>query len=405
MAGDGKQEGSSEQLLSWVILFIIFLVCMYFVYVKFKPEVLEALRWVRYGELWLVTLFTPDSYSVKMPNGIDLNVKEFRDYIKDIPHAQLSESQMGSITRIALYPFKWVVVAIVGLIGLWAYTRGPGTQYTQTHNLDSFINFQSKSFPVIAPFVDFNPSKQPPRPPGADVPAELPAFAEALGPEEWLAYYEVTFKDNVLDKNSAFKAFARQLGPRWKGVKGLAPYKQILLAACCLKASRKREASDEMLGRLAKCWTHKGGLKLGKETGLLRDARKVLKNKDLSNKVLKNCKQHAWQTTALLRALLTARDEGGVMAPAQFVWLRAYDRELWYPLNNLGRQSNHAEALGAMAHFKAEKRAQRPIPKPKVQEAVQTIEEYMVSSNARPIPSLDYSQSKNKRGIKKLKEA
>ena len=57
-----------------------------------------------------------------------------------------------------------------------------------------------------------------------------------------------------------------------------------------------------------------------------------------------------------------------------------------------------------MAHYKAEKLAQRPIPRPKMKDALQSITEYMESTRARPIPQIDYSGSK-KRGIKKLKTA
>ena len=402
---EGKQEGGTEQLLSWFILFIMILISLYFVYRNYTAEALGFVRWVRYIELWIISLFTFESYNITLPSGETVNVEELRDYIATIPSDALDSSGMGDITRIVLYPVKWVVIAIIAIIGYWTYTRGPGTQYTEVFNLDRFIKFQSNTFPIIAPFVTFNPSKQPPRPPGSDVPAELPMFAEALGPEEWLAYYQIPFTDNKMNKNAAFKAFSRQLGPRWKGAKKLAPYKQIILAACCLKAARKRVEADEMLGRLAYCWSHNKGLQLAKEKGLLREARKILGNKELSSNVLKACNQHAWQTTALLRGLLVARDEGGVLAPSQFVWLRAYDRELWYPLNNLGRQSNHMEAIGAMAHFKAEKRASRPIPKPKVHDAVTAIETYMNDGNARPIPKLDYSKSSKKRGIKKLKQA
>lgn len=92
------------------------------------------------------------------------------------------------------------------------------------------------------------------------------------------------------------------------------------------------------------------------------------------------------------------------MAPGMFVWLRGYDRQLWYPLNNLGRNSYHLEALGAICHYKAEKIAQRPIPKPKVKDAIQSISEYMDSDMARPIPQKDYSGSQ-KRGVKKMKKA
>jgi len=73
---------------------------------------------------------------------------------------------------------------------------------------------------------------------------------------------------------------------------------------------------------------------------------------------------------------------------------------LWYPLNNLGRQSHHAEALGAMAHYRVEKMTQRPVPVPKLEEAVEVLAGYMASRNARPVPALDYSASK-KRGVKK----
>jgi len=238
-----------------------------------------------------------------------------------------------------MQPLRMPFVTLLSLGGLWCMFLGPDTQYRQRMSLEDLIERQSHIFPIIAPFVKFNPSTQPPRPPGAPVPVELPLFAEALGPEEWLAYN-------------------------------------------------------------ARCWSVKSGLQLSKDSRLLKDAQKVLRNKDLAGATLSQANRHAFETTAMIRALQFAREEGGVLAPAQFVWLRAHDRTLWYPMNNLGRQSFHMEALGAMSHFKAEKLTQRPIPVPKVGHAIETIQEYMKSVKARPIPNLDYSQSK-KRGVKK----
>lgn len=294
---------------------------------------------------------------------------------------------------------------VLGLMAIWAYTKGPGTQYVEIFSLDRFINHQAKAFKIISPFVKFNPSNQPPRAPGSPVPVELPIFAEALGPEEWLAYEQIPIPDGKIDQTSAFNSFTKQLGKRWRGPKHLAPHQQILLAIFCIKSARERDRCDEMLSRLATCWSHDKGLQLSKDPSLLKEAKKILRSKKIAQPVLKKCAQHGWQTTALLRALLEARDNGGVLASSQFVWLRAHDRTLWYPLNNLGRQSSHMEAIGAMAHFRVEKRAKRPIPKPKVHDAVQSIVEYMDSLDAQPIPTLDYSYSKNKRGIKKLKSA
>lgn len=401
---DGKPDGGAEVVVGWAMILVVVLAAFWVMYMYvFTDQVNNAVRWFRYAEMWLVSLFVDDNYAIQF-GGQEHNLKLWMEATKAQEVKDLNVGALIGMTVIAVSPMKWFFAGVISLIGFWTLFKGPGTQYTETFNLDRFIRFQSNAFPVISPFVEFNPGTQPPRAPGTPVPAELPLFAEALGPEEWLAYNQIPVPDGVIDQQKCFDAFAKQLGPRWRGPKGLKPYEQIILAACCYKAARKRDEADAMLGRLAKCWSKDKGLQLGKDGKLVGEARRVLKNKELSHSVLKKCNQHAWNTTALIRALLTAREEGGVLAPAQFVWLRGYNRNQWYPLNNLGRQSYHMEAIGAMAHFKAEKMAKRPIPRPKMKDAVDSIVEYMGDSNARPIPSLDYSGSK-KRGIKKLKSA
>lgn len=400
---DGKPEGGTEHIIGWVMIFVVVLIALYFLYSTKTEEIHSMVRWIRYGQMWLVDLVTRDSYMVTLPDGVQVNLNEWLQGIKNIPADRIDFKLVAAMSAVALIPFKWVFIIIIGLMALWAYTKGPGTQYITIFDLNSFIKHQAKAFKIISPFIRFNPSNQPPRAPGSPVPAELPLFAEALGPEEWLAYNQIPIPDGKLDESSTFDAFATQLGPRWRGVKHLKPYQQILLAAFALKASRDRTKSDDMLARTASCWSHDKGLQLNKDPSILKMARKILKNKEISYPILKECNQHAWRTTALLRALLYARENGGVLSPSQFVWLRGHDRELWYPLNNLGRQSCHTEAIAAMAHFRIERRAKRPVPRPKVQEAVRSITEYMASLDARPIPTLDYSSSKNKSGIKKIK--
>lgn len=398
-----KQQGSSEAALGWGILVVIFGGLFYLVWYFFSAQIMSGVRWLRYGEMWLTSHFVSKNYTISW-KGDEVPLAQIMDLARTMPADKIDGQFMSLISTGALMPIKFIVIALIFGVGLWALFKGPGTQHRVKYSLDTLIHRMAKIFPIISPMIEFDPGKQPPRAPGAPVPAELPPFAEALGPEEWVAYNSIPAPDGKVDSAEAFKAFTKQLGPRWKGAQNLPSYKQILLAAFCLKAARKRNDSDEMLGRLARCWTHKDGLKLSKDAKLLKEARAILKNRDMAAKTLAKANQHAWQTTAMMRALLTAREEGGVLAPAQFVWLRAYDRALWYPLNNMGRQSHHMEAIGAMAHFKAEKMAQRPIPIPKVQDAAGSIVNYMQGGTARPIPQLDYSGSK-KRAIKKLKTA
>lgn len=398
-SGQQANDTLYDNGIGWALMLVIFAVLLWIFWHFYNVEVREMVRWIRYGEAWVVSWFLGSDYQILF-KGDEYGFHANFDKMTDYPKEKLKFGHLALFGALAMQPLKIPLVLLVCAGGLWCMFSGPNTQHRKRMGLEDLIETQSKIFPVISPFVKFNPSTQPPRPPGAPVPAELPLFAEALGPEEWLAYNSIQTPDGKIEESSAAQAFREQLGSPWRGVKGLDDYKKVLLASFCLKASRKREQSDDMLGRLAQCWTSKNGLVLSKDKKLLKEAIKILKNKDLSGSTLAQANRHAFETTAMLRALQYTREEGGVLAPAQFVWLRAHDRTLWYPLNNIGRQSFHMEALGAMSHFKAEKMTQRPIPVPKVGHAVQTIQEYMSSLKARPIPQLDYSKSK-KRGIKK----
>jgi intracellular multiplication protein IcmP len=396
---DKAQNTLYENGIGWAILLVVLGLLLWLFWYYFDVQIRDAVRWIRYGEMSLIKWFVDDDYTV-VYNGSVVNwEKGFQDAPK-WRNFDLTFSHLSYFTSLSMQPLKMVFIGIFALAAMWCMFLGPNTQFRRKFNLEGLIERQSENFRIIRPFVKFNPCNQPPRPPGAPVPAELPLFAEALGPEEWLAYNVIPVPDGKIDEKAAAESFRTQLGTRWKGPNELEPFKQLLLAAFCLKASRKRLDADNMLGRLAMCWSSAGGLRLSRDGKLLREARRVLKDKGLAGKTLAQCNRHAFETTALIRALAFAREEGGVLAPAQFVWLRGHDRTLWYPLNNLGRQSFHPEAMGAMSHYKSERMTQRPIPVPKMENAVATMKEYMESRRARPIPQLDYKNSK-KRGVKK----
>lgn len=398
---DKTENTTYNNAIGWFIGLIILTGLWWLLWHYQSQNIRTSIRWLRYAEISISSVFLGDDYIVKSDGVPIAKLGDIKEYARTVHKDRLNERSMDLISLAAINPIKYVYSFIILILAFWALFRGPKAFYRQKLDLNQLIKRQAKNFPAISPFVTFNPTNQPPRPPGSPVPAELPLFAEALGPEEWIAYYDIPVPDGKLDKAAATRAFAKQLGAPWRGTMHLPPYKQVLLAAFCLKALRKRDEADDILGQLSRSWSFEGGLKLN--STLVRRARKILRDRNISGKTLAKCNQHAYENTVMLRALNTAREEGGVLAPAQFLWLRAHDRMLWYPLNNLGRQSHHMEALGAICHYKAEKMAQRPIPRPKLEDAVQSIAEYISSSNARPIPALDYSKSK-KRAIKKVKK-
>ncbi len=398
-----RKDTNTTYAFGWLLMaFVLFVVGAIFWYYN-KYEIMSVARWVRWAELRFVMLFVDNDRVVLSGNGgAPITLARFADMVANTTKTDLTPAMIAVISNVTMKFYLVFISAGMILMALWAMFYGPSTQYRRRYDLGGLLGAQAKTFPYMTPLADFDPTKQPFRAPGAPVPAELPPFAEALSPEEWIAYCGIpTLTDRGIDQNATAKAFSRQLGGSWRGWKAMKPYRQVLLAAFCLRAARKRSESDKMLGDLALCW-RQGRLNL--DSKLLRQARAILRNEKVSGKVLQRANMHAFETTALLRALATAREEGGVLAPATFIWLRAYDRNLWYPLNNLGRNAFHMEALGAMAHYKAEKLIGRPIVRPKIEGAVQALADYMKSYRARPIPEVDYRGSK-RRAIKKVGRA
>jgi intracellular multiplication protein IcmP len=246
---------------------------------------------------------------------------------------------------------------------------------------------QARSFPAIMPILKFNPIEQPYRVLGQPVPSVLPLFAEALSPEEWIAFHEISLHGEHIDVNQAYQALMLQLGPRWKGPLKLPLHAQGLYAAFALRHARKRRESEALLDQMSIAWSPKGGLNLPAK--VRSQITKIIRDPKLGGAIQKYADQHAYATTALLRCLSRAREEGGVLAPASFLWLRGEDRTLWYPLNNLGRKSFHAEAVGALVHYTNELIAAQKIPTPRFEEVIKGIETTIHGPLSRPIPPLD----------------
>jgi intracellular multiplication protein IcmP len=396
-----KKDTGYSLAIGWALLLFIIGIVGYYIWYYNQYDIMDTIRWVRYAELQVIALFVPDTAIVGIApsNGQPFGMNALLEIVGTTPKMALTPAAIEFMSRVTTSYLQIPLSILFIAMAVWAMFYGPGNKHRRKYNIGSFIKTQAPAFPYIAPLVDFNPTEQPFRAPGSPVPADLPPFAEALSPEEWIAFCGIpTLTNREIDQGAATTAFAQQLGKPYKGWKFLAPERQVLLAAFALKASRKRDESDDMIGKLAVCWA-KGRLSLS--SSLLAQARRILRNEKLAGKILALCNQHAFETTAMLRALACAREEGGVLAPATFVWLRAHDRALWYPLNNLGRNAYHMEALGAMYHYKAEKLVKRPIVRPKVDGAVESLVNYMKSYRARPIPEVDYKGSK-RRAIKKM---
>ncbi len=371
-------------IIFFAVLFIVGGLAV-FIWIAFHEQLTNMLRWVRVGELWIIKLLYGNDVMVAVPGAGEQSTEVWRRYLQKAPANELDNKEViVAMTRAAVPPLTTFFTVILGLMLPILFFFGPGTGYKRRMNLEGLMAEQARSFPAIAPFVKFDPRKLPSRVTGQPVPEQLPLFAEALSPEEWLAYHEIPVMGSKIDANKAYQALVPQLGKRWEGPLKLPLHAQALFAAFALKHVRKRKECETLLNQLALSWSPEKGFNLSLK--VRRQIRAIIKDPKLGGALRKVADQHAFETTALLRALATARQEGGILAPAEFLWLRGHDRTLWYPFNNLGRKSYHAEAAGAMVHYTNELIAGQKIPQPRFDEVLKGYEAYLKSPSVRAIP-------------------
>lgn len=402
----------AEPLISLLIFICAGCLLGWGVWWLLHPQFLEALRYLRLAELGAIGLFTdrnaacfdwlriaPVGQSVPTVEVARLaNACFGADKLNQLPpdHAldyyNLSGYSIAAIGRRIAYYTRWIFAFGAILVAPYIIYISPRNKFKTRHTLESFIKTQVKMWPVIAPIVDFVPAKYSARAPGDMVPDKIPPFAEAFSSEEWIAWHSIPVTNGIPDREAVRRAFLLQLGPRWQGLAGQPPYIRALFAAFALKGGQKREQSDEMLGRISQHWSLKKGLVLPPE--LSAEIEKLLADQALTAPALKIAEGYAYRTTALLGVLKWARWMGGVLAPGQFLWLRAVDRSLWYPFDNLGRRTFHAEGAGAMAHFMAEQNAKKALPIPRVDTAIVALNQYL-ATGGQTIPPREAPQKRS----------
>jgi intracellular multiplication protein IcmP len=117
------------------------------------------------------------------------------------------------------------------------------------------------------------------------------------------------------------------------------------------------------------------------KTAVMAD--RVLMELEVAAWALEVMEAHYFTTPGLMSVLNGARLRSGVLAPAQFAFLKLVDRRLWYALHSLGfdadgllahpHPSQRVEATGARAHWAAERSVGVAIPIPEINAAIAAI--------------------------------
>ena len=275
--------------------------------------------------------------------------------------------------------FRVPAVAIVGLLAVWCLFRSPANRFTRNITLPRLMRIQAEAFPAGAAFVDRGLKLTKPAD-GALRPAD-----PSLHGREWIARYALG-DDGAFNEDRAAHALGRQLGPEWTGLERAAPHVRCMFAAFALHATRQRDLALELLGILSAslpCEPSDGpagpARHLAFDASALASADLVLADADLIGPCVAAASRHAFTATAMMSVLSLARGKAGVLAPAQFAFLKLVDRPLWYALHALGfpggsnpaEQPNpRTEAAGARDHWAAECQVGQPLSAPSLDRAL-----------------------------------
>jgi intracellular multiplication protein IcmP len=365
-SGGGNTDNSMALL--WIIgsIFVVGII----LWLSFSEEFLYLFIKIRHFEAVLMY------WCVKyLPSGID-SIKQLQDFSRNLvavtdalnPNnlsldyaAQLSH-YVGMMIR---FPASILLIYFCYLM----YGHNVKIRYKKVYNMESLARQESSVWPQINPTLGVGIN---------ELPISEGPWAMAMSPLEFGKKFNlVTIKTElskdgvsrvptfniILNKKRASHIFASQLGRLWTSPENLPIHKRAILAALIARGCRDTKSSRDLLDHINRSCAN-GKIEKISFKGADELWKKHINNIDIQEII----KQHAYEYTVFMALLLYARLDG-VLASADFLWLKPFDRRFWYVLNTVGRQTTCCEAAGVHAHFLAERALHRPLGVPMIEEA------------------------------------
>lgn len=254
----------------------------------------------------------------------------------------------------------WIAIAV------YIQTTGVISSYDEKYSMDSFRHKEVVNWPYVSTVVGTKLLK---------TPLDSGDFAMCPQPMDFAKKHKLLDITVVggkplakVNRARAHRLMVTQIGPTWEGnLQNFPPYIIALFAIFSAKANHDTKGATALMRQISES-SYAGNKKLN-FAGSFALLGKHIK----SMKVAKAVGAHAFLLPAMASMLEAARDDG-VIAAAEFLWLKIVDRRLWYMLNSVGRQVAFTEVAAPFGHWKVEKRLRRPLKTPMVDEAITALE-------------------------------
>ncbi len=364
MAQQQQQGGGNDSGMGPIWIAVLLFVTIFLVWSLARAQIVRFIFFFNLLQAKLVALVLGPGFldiDINWMNTVDPGSVEWGQLVSSTVH-------IGSYVR---YPFCF----LLGVLALVLFQSDVTRKFRRAHNMKTLRAQEQKNWTCIMPVVNEDLAK-------TDI--NTGPWAMALNPLEFARKNNLLKKeDPLLDmapgtkkspgeewtagirKIDAKRIFTAQLGPVWEGFDKAPPQARAMAAVFMARMNRDRQGASMILDTLVKTAVQ------GKPNYDIANA--ILKKHQEVEIVQEVLQKHAYLLT-VMASLLQASRQDGVVPSAEFLWLKLFDRRLWYMLNCIGRQTPYAEVAGPFAHWRAEQTLGRRSLVPMVDEAIRALE-------------------------------
>ncbi|WP_119344496.1 type IVB secretion system coupling complex protein DotM/IcmP [Facilibium subflavum] len=350
------QRNNNEQGTELVPLYIVVALAIIgmLLYFFFHRQIIHAVLAFKYFELSILAIFNQHYHQLMI----------WIDYANT---TKVSAVDLYYLAQSVGQGLRWPSILIIAGLGVLLYYKHPKRFFVDKYNMHSLLKLLLPVFPYAKLTQCTQLVKQP---------LDKGSWAMGLSPKAFIKKHKlITSTDGSKGKFDVEKAktlMQGMLGNKWKGVEQLIPVRRIVFACLCAYVIGERQKAEAMLKEIA------SEIDIQKEKNevlQLKMIDKVIARSVHHEKVQEIIKAHAYENTIFTTLLLSAR-QTGIVATSSFLWLKAFDRELWYTLNNVGRQAVFTEGAAVRAHWLIECQAKTAVHIPMIDSAVEALKLY-----------------------------
>lgn len=361
---NGNSSSADDTLIIFLVVIAILFAIVYFSF----PILKEFLLTVKMWQMQIIALIHPSAENLQILK----NLKEIPSY--NWTTAQMMEA--GNKANYYLLPFFLIFVYITSVVlkkqayQVWRHGK--------SYSPKELLMQEKKVWKYLEPIAHLNLLQQDPT---------EGEWASAKKPQEIALEYKLLDDKNdneSLNKEKALKYFSSQLGNLYTGADNM-PIALKALAGCFMSAIISKSLPKEELEKpenqylnfeskfafldIAESFGKDAKGNVNFEPGLA-----LFEKYKSYPKIKKMIHQHAYIYTVMAR-LFDETKKTGVVTTKYFIWLKPYDRRLYYMLNSIGREVSWTECAGIRNHYQYELALQRPIAKVFAEEAVDGLAE------------------------------